>query len=562
MNPAPGMTCDHDVVILGGGLAGLSLAIQLRQRDPGIDVLVIERHAHPVREAAFKVGESTVEIGAHYFADVLGFREHLESEQIRKFGFRFFFSEGRDDVQQCTELGVSRLLPTPSWQLDRGRFENFLGEQARALGVAFHDGAVVRGFDLGQSGRDGDAPHVVRYEHAGASHEVRARWLVDAAGRAGLVKRKLDLAQPNDHDVNAVWWRVEGVIDPNDWSDDAQWLQRCTPPDRWRSTNHMCGPGYWFWLIPLASGAHSLGIVCDAKMHPLETMNTHAKAMDWLREHQPGVAASIEQRDFALQDFLFLRHFSYGCKQVFSADRWALTGEAGLFLDPFYSPGSDFIAMSNTYICDLIGKDRAGRDFAPYADIYQQLYFSFYETTLSLYQDQYPLFGDAQVMPVKVIWDYTFYWALLAPLFFAGRLTDIAMLGRLRAPFTLGRDLNLAVQGLLREWGERNTAARGDDLGPLDGRLPDQFRIDWFPAMNPALNDTLDDDAFAARIQANVARMRWLAGELLGRARASHPQLDDHGLAALLDAGGGALDAADGAAAGGAALSPPWYAAA
>jgi len=70
MNPAPGMTCDHDVVILGGGLAGLSLAIQLRQRDPGIDVLVIERHAHPVREAAFKVGESTVEIGAHYFADV------------------------------------------------------------------------------------------------------------------------------------------------------------------------------------------------------------------------------------------------------------------------------------------------------------------------------------------------------------------------------------------------------------------------------------------------------------------------------------------------------------
>ena len=35
--------------------------------------------AHPVREAAFKVGESTVEIGAHYFADVLGFREHLET---------------------------------------------------------------------------------------------------------------------------------------------------------------------------------------------------------------------------------------------------------------------------------------------------------------------------------------------------------------------------------------------------------------------------------------------------------------------------------------------------
>jgi hypothetical protein len=63
--------------------------------------------------------------------------------------------------------------------------------------------------------------------------------------------------------------------------------------------------------------------------------------------------------------------------------------------------------MSNTFICDLIDKDRAGHSFAPFAAIYQQLYFSFYENTLTLYQDQYPLFGDAQVMPVKVIWDYT-----------------------------------------------------------------------------------------------------------------------------------------------------------
>ena len=33
-------------------------------------------------------------------------------------------------------------------------------------------------------------------------------------------------------------------------------------------------------------------------------------------------------------------------------------GEAGLFLDPFYSPGSDFIAIGNTYICDLIRRDQ------------------------------------------------------------------------------------------------------------------------------------------------------------------------------------------------------------
>jgi flavin-dependent dehydrogenase len=520
------MQDDTDVTILGGGLAGLTLAIQLKQQDPSTRIAVLERRAHPVREAAFKVGESTVEIGAHYFSSVLGFHEHLETEQIRKFGFRFFFSEGHDDIDRCTELGVSELLPTHSWQIDRGRFENFLGVQARALGVDFHDGAVVRGIEFGS----GDAAHAVRFEHGGTAATLASRWVVDASGRAGLVKRKLDLAQGNEHDANAVWWRVDGKIDPNEWSGDPEWLSRCVPPDRWRSTNHMCGPGYWFWLIPLASGAHSLGIVCDAKMHPLETMNTHAKAMAWLREHQPQVAASLDKPEHALQDFMFLRHFSHGCKQVFSGDRWALTGEAGLFLDPFYSPGSDFIAISNTFICDLIRRDRARQSFAPYAEIYQQLYFSFYENTLTLFQNQYPLFGDAQVMPVKVIWDYTFYWALLAPAFFTGRITDIAMFGRLRTPFERGSALNVALQALLAEWGRCNAGR------PLvaDARLLDQYKIDWFHEMNRALVDELDDDAYAARIGDNVARMEWLAAEILARARTEHPTIEATALHDLL----------------------------
>ena len=523
----------HDVLVLGGGLAGLTLAIQLKRRDPGIDVAVLERRAHPVPEAAFKVGESTVEIGAHYFANVLGLREHLDSEQIRKFGFRFFFSDGRSDIDRCTELGVSRILPTPSWQIDRGRFENFLGEEARRLGVRFLHGATVRGIAMA----DGNDAHAITFEHAGDTRTVHARWVVDASGRAGLLKRKLDLSAPEVHDANAVWWRVDGIIDPKLWSDDADWLSRCTPPDRWRSTNHMCGPGYWFWLIPLSSGAHSLGIVCDATMHPLETMNTHEKAMAWLREHQPRMAEALDAPEHRLQDFLFLRHFSHGCRQVFSGDRWALTGEAGVFLDPFYSPGSDFIAISNTLICDLIGKDRARKSFAAYADIYQQLYFGFFENTMTLYRDQYPLFGDAQVMPVKVIWDYTYYWSLLAPLFCGEKLTEIALLGQLRPQFERGRDLNLAMQSLLRTWGERNLAAGLPEPATLDGRLLDQFDIDWFHEMNRALHDRLDNAAFEQRIRDNVSRMQWLADETLRRARTAHRDIGDCGLGVLLDAG-------------------------
>ena len=515
---------DTDILILGGGLAGLTLALQLRDREPALRVTVLERRAHPVRESAHKVGESTVEIGAHYFAEVLGLREHLETEQVRKYGLRYFFSDGMANVEDCSEMGVSRLLPTPSWQLDRGRFENFLGDRARARGVDFRDAAVVRGIELA----DDDAPHAVTFDAGGSAHTLRARWVVDAAGRAGLIKRKLGLAQANDHDANAVWWRVDGHVDLDAWSDESGWRTRFQPAERWKSTNHMCGPGYWFWLIPLSSGSHSLGIVCDAKMHPLDTMNTHAKAMDWVRRHQPRAATALEKPEHALQDFLFLRHFSHGCKQVYSGQRWALTGEAGLFLDPFYSPGSDFIAISNTYVCDLVRKDYAGEAIGPYAEIYQQLYFSFYENTLSLYQDQYPIFGHPQVMPVKVLWDYAYYWSLLAPLFFSNRQSDLGMLSKLRPYFTEGRALNLGMQALMREWGLRDAAPALDAA-----RAYDQYGVEWCRTMNGGLTDVLDDAQYLARTRRDVDAMRQLAAEVLALARAAVPGINGHGLDAL-----------------------------
>src|SRR5687768_4687069 len=516
---------------MGGGLGGLTLALQLKRRFGDIDVVVLERRAHPVPHAAHKVGESSVEIGAHYFDTVLGLKAHMHGAQLRKFGFRFFFSEGRRDIDQVTEIGASRYLAVPSYQIDRGIFENYLAEEATRRGVRFVDSALVRRIDLAEDPRE---PHRLSWTQDGETHLVQARWLIDACGRAGMLKRKLGLAEPNAHECNAVWFRIGERITIDDWSDNAEWRARCEPQARWLSTNHLVGAGYWVWLIPLASGSHSVGIVADPRLHPIETIDSFDKAMQWFRTWQPRLFDELDGKRHLLQDFAFFRDFSYGCKQVFSGQRWALTGEAGLFLDPFYSPGTDFIGIANTYICDLIGRERAGKPFGSHAEIYQQLYFSFYENTLTLYQDQYPLFGDTQVMPVKVIWDYTFYWALLAPLFFAGKLTDVSMLGRLRPKFDAARALNLAMQPLLREWGERNRAAGTVSAALHDGRLLDQYRIDWFHEMNRALNDTLDDAAFEARIADNVARMDWLANEILTRARATHPQIGDHGLDPLL----------------------------
>ncbi|MBD8525413.1 tryptophan 7-halogenase [Pseudoxanthomonas sp. CAU 1598] len=506
MTPEAPSADAQDVTILGGGLAGLCLALQLRQRHPDLRIRVLERRQHPVPEAAFKIGESSVEIGAEYFGQVLGLQPHLDHDHIIKFGFRFFFSDQQNEIDRCVELGASQSLPTGSWQIDRGRFENFLAGRARSQGIDLRTAASVRSWRLG----DDKQAHSVTWQEGDRTEQAETRWLVDASGRAGLLKRQLGLAADNGHRVNSVWFRVKGRIEIDTWSDCSEWQARCRPPERWRSTNHLVGDGYWVWLIPLASGSHSVGIVCDADKHPLERMRSFELAMAWLAERQPRLVRALEPMKEQVQDFGFLRHLSYGCKQVFSSQRWALTGEAGAFLDPFYSPGSDFIAIANTYICRLIEKDLAGEPWAPYAQVYEQLFFSFYDSTLAMYKGQYHLFGRPDVLPLKVLWDYSYYWGVLGPMFFARRLDDLPSLSRLREDLAGAKALNLSMQHKFAEWGHRAAAASGT----APSAFLDQASLPWFAELNRALRDPLNDSQFRARLRDNLQRLRDLAAEI------------------------------------------------
>ncbi len=113
-----------DVVICGGGLAGLTLALQVRRARPEARVLVVERATRPLPEACHKVGESTVEVGGRYFEHTLGLRPYLEERHLFKNGLRFFCGFPGAPMEQRCEYGPSERPRVPSFQLDRGRFEN------------------------------------------------------------------------------------------------------------------------------------------------------------------------------------------------------------------------------------------------------------------------------------------------------------------------------------------------------------------------------------------------------------------------------------------------------
>src|SRR5262249_26740248 len=126
--------------------------------------------------------------------------------------------------------------------------------------------------------------------------EIHARWVVDASGRSSLLKRQLGLAREVEHAANAVWFRVGCPLDVDEWSTDPAWHARIVEGRRWLSTNHLMGAGYWVWLIPLASGSTSIGIVADAQLHPFAEMNRFERALAWLHAHEPQCAEAVEER--------------------------------------------------------------------------------------------------------------------------------------------------------------------------------------------------------------------------------------------------------------------------
>ncbi|MGH8574976.1 MAG: NAD(P)/FAD-dependent oxidoreductase, partial [Gammaproteobacteria bacterium] len=257
----------HDAAVLGGGLAGLCLGLQLRRANPELRVVVADARARPAPEAAFKVGESTVELSAHYFAEVLGLRDHIEQHQLPKFGLRYWFPAGDNrDLTRRLEVGPVVEVATPSYQLDRGRFENELWSRCGEAGVELLDDCRVEGVELGASG----APHVVSLNRAGEASTITARWALDTSGRFGLLKRQLGIATDVEHQVNASWFRLAGGLDLEEWgAHDEEWLERIPKRGMRRlSTNHLMGEGYWVWLIPLASGPVSIGVVADPRFHP------------------------------------------------------------------------------------------------------------------------------------------------------------------------------------------------------------------------------------------------------------------------------------------------------
>jgi flavin-dependent dehydrogenase len=431
-----------DVAILGGGLAGSLLARQLSLTLPTARIAVFER------KSAFthNVGESIVELGSNYLIRRLGLSSYLYRRHHPKNGLRFFFdSPARDArLEEMSEIGSSSLPFHPAFQVDRSRLEHDL--LSMSPGVAVHRGVSVERIEVGEKG----APHRLVVTDAGRSRSFDTRWLVDASGRSRMLARRVGLHVDETRLDNAsVWGWFENVADI-DGAGPESFRARVRHTSRMLSTLHFVHRGYWIWFIPLQEGVTSIGVVCE-KPHYDPALHSADGFLAFLRRHAAVASLLADAKPIAVQG---LDHLAYGTRRFVSRDRWALVGEAAAFPDPFYSPGTDFIALENDFVADLVQRDlggESGESLAERTDAYEDFLQFRVQAALLLYRDQYANIGSYELCKLKWDLDVGCYYALWLAAYFCDRHLDLEYVkGQLRhAPAVLG-----ALSGFSRLFGK------------------------------------------------------------------------------------------------------------
>jgi flavin-dependent dehydrogenase len=312
---------DFDFAVAGGGPAGSSAAISLRQR--GHSVVLFERETFP----RFHIGESLLSTANDAFA-ALGVAKQIEAASFpEKWGARLFTHDGQ--TGRYVDFTCVREVTRPqTYQVCREEFDRILLERAREVGVDVREACNVITCEFApdaavlQVASRGDA----------ATGRVRVRALVDATGRGGLLARKFNLRTEEPRLANiAIYSHYTNV--PR--------LEAPRPDDIRLIARNDAG---WFWLIPISKELTSVGVVLPKALYrrlangsPEETLNNTIAdtpiVAELMREARREWPVRVE------------KDFSYSAS-AYAGNRWILAGDAGSFLDPVFSTGVS-IAMES-----------------------------------------------------------------------------------------------------------------------------------------------------------------------------------------------------------------------
>ena len=373
----------YDVVIVGGGPAGSTVATLVKRYSPHLRVLLLEKTNFPRHHVgeSLLAGASPVlkEMGAYEKVSNYGFVEKLGATYVwgrnrTPWGFEF-----DEIVEKFAQHG--KTIPniyTKAWQVRRGEYDHLLLNHAAETGVEVRQGArVLRVL------RDKDGSRVtgVEYRDEHGTKSVGSTWLMDCSGQDALLGREQGLRDYDEYMNNyALWGYWKG----------AKWKFEYLGHPHLTRIFLATTPRGWIWYIPISQDTVSAGFVTHRRV--LKEMTSGPEQL-----YREEIDACPEIRDLLesaslvriapdqTRDVCAIQDWSYTSRQM-AGSGWALAGDAAGFVDPILSSGvmlAQELGQKAAYVLNSA--------FASSSDEQIQAYWTFYDETyrnfLQAYRD-------------------------------------------------------------------------------------------------------------------------------------------------------------------------------